>query len=322
MNLSVIIPSRSKTDYLQKTIDDVLAKAEGEIEIIVVLDGYWPVPFLKPDKRIIIIHNGMIQDNRGMRAAINTGMAMAKGKYVMKLDEHCMMDQGFDVKLAADCDDNWVVIPRRLRLDGDAWTIPPDHRPPVDYMSIAYPYKRLHDHTCGLYGEEWRQKYYDKVDVLIDDTMTWQGSCYFSTKKYWDELIAPMDDINYGPFNHEAQEIGNKVWLGGGRLVVNKKTWYGHMHKGSKGKGYGFSNRQYDKFTKDKEKARLYAIDFWLGNKWDCRVHDWEWLMDKFWPVPTWPDNWRERLILDKKLNDEPYEEPQGTGPVLQQDGV
>ncbi|MEK6897373.1 MAG: glycosyltransferase [Nanoarchaeota archaeon] len=299
--LSVIIPSRNN-EYLQRTIDDLLEKAEGEIEIIVVLDGYWPSPMLVHDIRVSIIHHGAFHDSKGMRASINAGMAIAKGKYVMKIDEHCMMDQGYDIKLIADCEDNWVVIPRRYRLLADTWTIQEDGRPPVDYMYISYPYKRLHDKTCGLYGEEWKRP--ERNNILIDDVMSWQGSCYFMTKKWWDAMIAPMDDENYGPFNHEAQEIGNKTWFGGGRLVVNKKTWYAHFHKGKTGKGYGFNNLQYEEFMKSKEKARVYCIDFWTNNKWDKRVHDWDWFIDKFWPIPTWPNNWREQIILDKQENE------------------
>jgi hypothetical protein len=29
-----------------------------------------------------------------------------------------------------------------------------------------------------------------------------------------------------------------------------------------------------------------------LRNAWPERAHNLEWLVEKFWPVPTWPDNW------------------------------
>jgi hypothetical protein len=77
--------------------------------------------------------------------------------------------------------------------------------------------------------------------------------------------------------------------------MVNKHTWYAHYHKGNKGKGYGFSNSQYRTFTAAKEKARRYAIDYWLTTK-DYK-YDWEWFIDQFWPVPTWPEDWKTRLI-------------------------
>jgi hypothetical protein len=110
-----------------------------------------------------------------------------------------------------------------------------------------------------------------------------------------------MDEANYGPFNHEAQEISNAAWLSGGRVVVNKLTWYAHYHKGNKGKGYGFSNAQYKAFTAHKEKARRYAIDYWLTTQ--DYEHDFEWLINRFWPVPTWPDDWKTRIVQDAKTD-------------------
>src|SRR3972149_6578796 len=133
--LSVIIASRVD-QYLQRTIDDLLEKAEGEIEVIVVLDGYWPNPMLKGDPRVIIIHQGEVHNNLGMRVAINAGMSIAEGEYVMKVDEHCMFDQGYDEKLKADYEDNWLVVPRRYRLDAENWKVIEDGRSPVDYMYV------------------------------------------------------------------------------------------------------------------------------------------------------------------------------------------
>ncbi len=300
IDLSVIIPSRVD-QYLSQTIHDLLNKAETTIEVIVVLDGYWCKEYVE-DKRVTYIHYGTIHNSRGMREAINNGIRISKGKYIMKIDEHCMVDQGYDKKLIADCEDNWVVIPRRYRLDADNWTMIDDARPPVDYMFLDYPYKTKGDITDGLHGSEWRQRHYDRKDILIDDTMSWQGSCYFMSRKHWDWL-GELDSELYGNFTQEAQEIGNKTWLGGGRLVVNKKTWYAHFHKGSKGKGYGFSTDQYKRFCRDKEKGRQVCIDYWINNKWDNRIHDFEWLVEKFWPVPHWPENWKEQIKIDSQYD-------------------
>ena len=301
LNLSVIIPSRVD-EYLQKTIDDLLAKAKKTIEIIVVLDGYWPNPPLRQDPNVIVVHQGTIFDNLGMRDGINTGISLARGKYIMKIDEHCMVDEGFDVKLAADCEENWVVIPRRYRLDAENWKLIEDGRPPIDYMFLDYPYKTKGDVSDGLHGNEWRDWYLKRKDILIDDTMSWQGSCWFLHRSYW-KKIGPMDVDLYGTFTHEAQEIGNKVWLGGGSLVVNKETWYAHFHKGSHGKGYGFSTEQYKRFSREKEKGRVACIDYWLNNRWPQRLHDFEWLIEKFWPVPNWPENWKEQIKVDAQYD-------------------
>jgi glycosyltransferase involved in cell wall biosynthesis len=290
--LSVIIPSRVD-QYLQKTIDDLLVKAQGEIEIIVILDGYWPDPIIKDDPRVVIVHQGEVHRNYGMRKAIDAGMGLARGEYVMKIDEHCLVDEGFDIKLIADYQDKQVVIPRRYRLDADNWTIIEDGRPPIDYMYVEYPYLVPYDRTQGLHGEIWKK---DGPD--IDDTPTMQGSCYFLSKSYWDELFPNgMDEENYGTFTQEAQEISMKVWLSGGEVKVNKKTFYAHFHKGKRGKGYGFSTEQYRQHEAEKEKGRLYCINYWLNTK--DYAHDFAWFInEKFPDMPHW-EGWQNRIEKD-----------------------
>ena len=62
---SVIIPARNE-EFLALTIDDILSNIEGDTEIIVVLDGYWPDPPLKDNPRVTIIHH---TEAVGQRAA-------------------------------------------------------------------------------------------------------------------------------------------------------------------------------------------------------------------------------------------------------------
>lgn len=296
--LSIIIPDRNGQPYLQKTVDDLIIKSEGDIEIIVVADGIWPSPPLRNDKRVIIIHQGAVHNNPGMRAAINKGVAVSKGKYIMKIDEHCMVDQGFDTKLKADCKDNWVVIPRRKRLEPESWTFIEDGRPDIDYMYLEYPYLKPFDKTQGLHGAEWRRP--DRESMMIDENPTMQGSCYFMPHSYWNTLFPNgLDDINYGTFTQEAQEVSMAVWLSGGRVVVNKNTWYAHFHKGKRGKGYGFSNEQYKRHMEGTERGRLYCINKWLSTK--DYLHDFDWFInEKFPTMPGWEGNWRARLEADR----------------------
>ena len=91
--ISVIIPAFNEP-YLQRTIDDLLTKASGDIEIIVVLDGYWPSVLLPDYKNVTVIHRSV---QMGMRHAINSAARLAKGQYLMKCDAHCAFEKGFDV---------------------------------------------------------------------------------------------------------------------------------------------------------------------------------------------------------------------------------
>lgn len=286
MKTSIIIPSRNE-QFLPNTVDDILDKAEGDIEIIIVLDGHHPDIPLEENERVRVIYK---EKPEGLRGAINSAVAIAKGEYIMKIDAHCAVDQGFDIKLKADCEDNWLVIPRRYSLDAEEWT---KRRLNFffDYEFYTYPYyKPPH---IGLYTVEWNDRWRERrgdPEYLIDDTMSFQGSCWFSTIKHFRKTIVEMDAKWFGVWAAETQEIGMKTWLSGGRVVVNKKTWYAHLHKGRKyGRGYHM-----DKKRTTIDHAR--TVDYWLNNQWSGRRYDFEWMIDKFWPVPTWPDDWKEQL--------------------------
>lgn len=297
---SVIIPSRSE-EFLQKTVDDLISKATGEIEVIVVLDGYWTT--LKDDKRVKIIHHGLKHDSYGMRASINLGMLVASGEYVMKCDEHTMWDEGWDEKLKADCQPMDVVVPRRYRLDPDNWVNIEDGRIPIDYMYLTNPFMRPGDKTNGLRGSEWKEREIENKDILYDESMSTQGSAYFMHKKHWDDVIVRLEDDFYGPFTSEAQEVGLKTQLSGGRLMTNKKTWYSHWWKGKRGKNYGFTGEQYRKHQELTEKGRVATVKYWLTTQdYPYTFKD---LMHKFWPVPTWPEDWEK--MLDETFINEYY---------------
>lgn len=105
--LSIIIPSY-KDPLLHRTIDSLLENAEKEIEIIAVLDGYWTT--VKHDSRVKVVHLGK---NRGMREAINAGVSIAKGDFLMRTDEHCMFGKGYDRILTESCQPNWIITARR-----------------------------------------------------------------------------------------------------------------------------------------------------------------------------------------------------------------
>lgn len=285
--VSVIIPSRN-SPFVTKTIEDLLAKAEGDIEVIVNVDENWPER-LVDDKRVTYIHPGA---PKKMRWGINACAALAHGKYLMKTDDHCMFAPGFDKVLAENhLEDNWVQIPRRYSLDAENWKIN-ETRPFRDYHYLCYPLEgKAHDN--GMHGVEWFARQRERADPKydIDDTMSLQGSCWFLTKNHYDNLLHGLSEVGYGTFSQESQEIGNKTWLGGGALKVNKKTWYAHLHKG---KQYG---RMYH-VDREENKSMIdgtnWSAEYWMNNRWPDRIHDIDWLINKFWPVPTWPENWKE----------------------------
>lgn len=299
--VSILIPSRNEI-FLQNTINNILENATGEIEIIVGLDGYWPEPAIKDNKKVTLVHSSI---STGRRDNLNSLARIAKGKYIMKCDAHCAFGKGFDEILSKDCEDNWIVIPRRYSLNVDTWS-PEDNGKIRDAHYISYPtaFDKPGEYLgFGMHTKDWKERAEQRKDVLIDDEMTSPGSCYFMHKSYWQ----PQSNIGFGPFILEFEEMGVRTWLTGGRVVVNKNTWYAHLWKG---KRYG---RMYKLSRAENKAGELFAADYWYTNKMPNRIHDFEWLIDKFWPVPTWPTDWKSLkleipktvvLTVDENINE------------------
>ena len=263
--VSIIIPARNE-EHLQKTIDSLLGAAAGDIEIIIFLDGYWPVPILRGDSRLVTIHS----KRQGMRPGINACARIARGEFLMKCDAHCIFGKGFDKLLVDNCEENWLAVPSRYNLKDDTWN---RGMKLTEHMYISPP-PEFRGKRWGTYAKR------HGADLPISDLMTFQGSCWFMpTTLFWN--IGGLD-LEYGTSGKEAQELGNKVWLSGGRVIRNKLTWYAHQHK----------RRNYSLPRGEREKSTRRAIDIWMNNKWDKQIHEFKWLVDKFAPVPGW-ENWQ-----------------------------
>lgn len=270
MLLSVIIPARNER-YLQKTIENVLENIKGDTEIIVVLDGYWPEEPIKDHPRVNIIHHS---GSRGQRASINEAARIAKGEYIMKLDAHCAVDNGFDVKLAADCQPDWTVIPRMYNLDIKTWE--PKLHKKTDYMYIGWNGK---GELRSLYYPRKEWKKWNSRPEEIDDTMGCMGPGWFMKKdRFWELDGCDENQGGAAGWGQQGIEVALKAWLSGGALKVNKKTWFAHWFRGVF--PYPISER-------DIKKTREYSKDFWLNNKWPLAKRDFNWLLNKFNP-PSW----------------------------------
>lgn len=286
--VSIIIPTY-KDPFLQKTIDSLLENSQGEVEIIPVLDGYAPETPIKSDPRVKPIY---LPKNQGMRGAINAGLAKAEGKFIMKCDSHCLFGPGYDKILAENCAENWLVIPRRYSLDETNWQRD-ERRPIKDYLYLTYPITTRGYGIC-LSNQDWIQRTKERRNPKydIDDTMTFQGSCWLANKKYFMKRVGFLDDKReaYGTFADEPQEIGLKYWLGGGENKVIKKTWYAHLFKRPRHYRAGLFTRDY-KINHNAAGGRTWSAKHWINNEEPGMMHSLSWLVEKFWPVPTWPED-------------------------------
>lgn len=302
MDLSVLIPARNE-EFLGNTIADVLHNARAETEIIAVLDGQWPVYELPDHERLTLIYHS---EPVGQRAATNEAARLSRAKFIMKLDAHCSVGKGFDVKLMADCKEDWTVIPRMFNLHVFDWECkkcgartyqgvePKDCQARCggkEFEKVLVWRRRKNRVTDSwrfdnnLKFQYWRA-YGKRPEIKaqkISDTMSSIGACFFMhRKRYWE--IDGLDE-NHGSWGQIGTEIACKSWLSGGRQVVNKKTWFGHMFR--TGKGFSFP---YKLRGRQVNKARNHSRKLWIENTWPKAVHDLPWLIEKFSPVPDWDE--------------------------------
>ena len=248
--LSCIIPSY-KDPYLNPTVQSILDNAEGDVEVIAVMDGcWWPNPI--DDPRVRVLHLGQ---NRGMRGAINAGVAIASGEYLMRTDSHCSFAKGFDKAITDHMEDNWIVTPRRYFLDPVNWKRM--KKPPVDFAKLIIQQENGVDKKWT--AANWPERDEELKDVMIAETMGMQGSCWFMKKSWWEKVIVELQTEGYGPLIQDSHEMIFKTWKAGGKMMLNKNTWHAHKERSFP--------RTHNNGTKENpakcEDGYKYALDTW-----------------------------------------------------------
>lgn len=289
-----MIPARNEK-FLNKTIKCVLQSAAGDVEVLVLLDGAPPTKPVPKWKGVRVLKN----DEAGGIGAASWKMANeAQGEFIMKLDAHCLLADGWDTALAAHCDYKDLLVPARYQLKDDGWR---RGYGPIHYLFLTYPWLQEPQFGAGMHGKKWqssdglakravgRQYFWPerawKDKYPLDEIMAFQGSCWFMHKDRFLE-IGGVDKrcILWG----EAISIGMKVFMTGGRCLRDKSTWYAHLHKGRKhGRGYWMDKR----FM---QRINLWTADYWMNDKWEhpLRTRYIKDFAEHFWPIPGWPDDW------------------------------
>ncbi len=304
--LSILIPARAEM-FAAKTVEDILKHKRGKTEIIIGLDGQWANPGIKDHKDVTVVY---MPESIGQRAITNRLCRLSRAKYVAKCDAHTAYDEGFDIKLMAAMKDDWTIVPTMRNLHAFDWVCKNGHRryqgPSGKCKDCGEPTKRdvvwfpkpspqsksyRFDKTMHFqYFKEFNKR--PEGRGAITPTMSLQGSFFMLTReKYWELNIC---DEEHGSWGQQGVEVALKTWLSGGQVMVIQNTWYAHMFRtqgGDFGFPYPISGRQVDH-------ARKYSRDLWLNNKWPLAKHDLQWLLDKFAPVPDWPDKRASRGII------------------------
>ena len=304
-DLSIFIPSRNE-EFLKLTVEDILKNKRGDTEIIVGLDGAWANPPIEQHPDVNVIY---YPESIGQRAISNQCVKLAKGKYVMKTDAHCSFDEGFDVKMLdafKETEDNVVMAPTMCNLHVYDWKC---------YKCGKRTYQDKGD-ICPIDGEKMRKKilwqrrrgsgncsycfdpephfqyfsaYKERQVGDIVETMSLQGSNFMCTKEKYQELN--LNDEAFGSWGSQGIEVACKFWLSGGRVLVNKRTWYAHCFRTKA--VFGFP---YKLSGKQVQGAKIMTKDLFFNNKWPKATKSFRWLIEKFWPIPGWREEDLDKL--------------------------
>lgn len=308
-DLSILIPARNEM-FLGNTVEDILSNIEADTEIIVVLDGQWPIEPMKQHQRLTVVY---LPESIGQRAATNLACKLSSAKYVAKCDAHCAFGKGFDRILLEDMQDDWTMVPAMHNLHAFNWRCAKCgnewYQGPTPTQCLkALNAKGNKTEPSGCDGKEFERKIYwepNKKPVStamrfdenlhfqywqeyqkkqpgdLVETMSILGAFWLLTReKYWELNIC---DEGHGGWGQQGTEVACKTWLSGGRLICNKKTWFAHLFR-TQGGDFGFP---YQITSKDVQKARDYSKSLWVDNKWPKAKHNLNWLIDKFQP-PGW----------------------------------
>lgn len=301
--LSILIPARNE-EWLSNTILNILENIRGDTEVIAVLDGAWANPPIQDDERVTLIYH---PKSVGQRAAINEAASISKSEYVMKVDAHCAFAEGFDVELMKECDDDWIVIPRMYNLHtfdwvcdvcGESWYMGPDptscpnkacDNTELFHKEVIFKPRKSRKTDFARFDSDLHFQYWGaykrrkEAGGQIADLMCFVGAGWFLKRKfYWE--IGGCDE-GHGSWGQQGVEMACKGWLSGGRVVVNKNTWFSHMFR-TRG-GFSFP---YPMSGSQQERARQYSRDLWRNSKWKKAVRPLSFILEKFWPIPGWED--------------------------------
>jgi len=299
--LSVLIPARNEM-FLQRTVEDVLEHSDPKLtEVIVVLDGAWPEHGLPPHERVTVIYR---PKSIGQRAATNEAARVSRAKYIMKLDAHCSLDDGFDRKLlrrAATLPDDVLLVPRQYNLHAFDWVCvsPAGHRRyqgqsgecrecgAETTREIVWKPRRSRLTTSWRFDSDLHFQYWGeyarRVKGDLTETMSLLGACWFvSRARFWE--IDGLDE-GHGSWGQMGTELACKSWLSGGRVLVDHRTWFAHMFR-TQGGDFGFPYSLQKRHT---DAARAYSHKLWDGKgTWPGAKRPLSWMIEHFAPVPDW----------------------------------
>lgn len=316
--LSILIPARNEF-LLARTIQDILENIEADTEIIAVIDGEWTEVAIPQHERVNLIY---VPVSVGQRAATNLACKLAKGRFVMKVDAHCSFDKGFDRKMIEafkETGDNVVMIPVMRNLHAFDWKCygcgkkwyqankPPEcdvcHSKRIKIKMVWIGKERPQSTSYCFnstpqfqYFNEYtsRPEYIEGKKKGLTESHSIQGSCFMLTKEKYNELN--ICDESLGNWGGQGIEVSTKIWLSGGRVIINHRTWYAHLFRTNATLHFPWPTS-----GRDQEDTKKKVKDALWNSEWPKQIYPLSWLIERFAPIPGWTEEDIKKLKEDEQ---------------------
>jgi glycosyltransferase involved in cell wall biosynthesis len=329
-SLSICIPARHE-EFLPQTIDSILTNMRGDTEIIVVLDGEWPLEPIQDHPKVHLIYH---PEPIGQRAAVNEAARVSTADFIMKLDAHCVVDEGFDVKLmepyeTGELERDVTTMPRLYNLHAFDWVCPKCGRHfyqgPVrtecgirDDKGNKQKDRDNNDSGCWYTGDDFIKEVVFKPRFNRgSDHMRFDATLHF---QYWRDFKKDPRSQNtdfpelFGNLGACVFMYRDRFWELGGMdeahgswgqfgTEISCKSWLSggrqvtnrrtwYSHLFRTQEGFSFPYKQN---WKQINKGREYSRDLWNNNKWPQQIRPLKWLIRHFWPIRcVGPDEWTD----------------------------
>ena len=194
----VIIPCCcEKAWMIQRTVDSLRENAAGPIEIYVVYDGEY-------GDNIEGASVMRLTERVGQRVIVNMVVKQTTGKYILRMDGHCLMSPAWDARMKESCGNHTTVT---TMLDSLTDEMKPKG------MDNGFVYIKP-DMSVAL-RRGWTLIQDRKTE---EETMTTIGTAFMMTRDDWEWCEGLNEE--YGVYGGIGAELALKFWLRGGRVII------------------------------------------------------------------------------------------------------
>lgn len=219
---SIVILTRNELEYTQKCVESILKHTPEPIELIFVDNGSHDdtleyLHSLQLDNAVIIDNH----DNLGFGAGCNVGMSVARGDFVLLLNNDTVvtdgwlasmlqaMDHDSEIGIVGPRSNNVAGIQKRTDIAYDVWTL--------EGLSA---YAQQHTHLPAAQGSEDAHAIGQQVPRLI-------GFCMLIRREVLDDIGG--FDLRFGLGNFEDDDLCMRAGVAGWRCWMSNNSFVHHF---------------------------------------------------------------------------------------------